>query len=105
VSTPIPKRIKEARIAKDVSQRRLGLLIGFEQTVASARMNQYEQGKRVPDFQTLEKMAEQLGVPVAYFFCMSDNMAELVKAFGAMSEAEQTELLEAIRLKNTAGKT
>ncbi len=66
-------------------------------------MNQYEQGKRVPDFQTLEKMAEQLGVPVAYFFCTSDNMAELVKAFGKMTEAEQIELLEAIRLKNTLG--
>ena len=66
-------------------------------------MNQYEQGKRVPDFQTLEKMAEQLGVPVAYFFCTSDNMAELVKAFGKMTEAEQIELLEAIRLKNMQG--
>jgi transcriptional regulator with XRE-family HTH domain len=103
VSTPIPKRIKEARIAKDISQRRLGLLIGFEQSVASARMNHYEQGKRVPDFQTLEKMAEKLGVPVAYFFCTSDNMAELVKAFGNMSDAEQAELLEAIRRKSSEG--
>ena len=71
--------------------------------MASSRMNQYEQGKRVPNFQTLEKMAEQLGVPVAYFFCTSDNMAEMVKAFGNMSEAEQAQLLEAIRLKNTEG--
>jgi transcriptional regulator with XRE-family HTH domain len=101
VSTPIPKRIKEARIAKDISQVHLGILIGFEQTVASSRMNQYEQGKRVPAFQTLEKMAEQLGVPVAYFFCTSDNMAEMVKVFGKMSEAEQAQLLEAMRLKNT----
>ena len=100
MSTPIPKRIKEARIAKDISQVLLGILIGFEQTVASSRMNQYEQGKRVPNFQTLEKMAEQLGVPVAYFFCTSDNMAEMVKAFGKMSEAEQAQLLEAMRLKN-----
>jgi transcriptional regulator with XRE-family HTH domain len=103
VSTPIPKRIKEARIAKDITQVHLGILIGFEQTVASSRMNQYEQGKRVPNFQTLEKMAEQLGVPVAYFFCTSDNMAEMVKAFGNMSEAEQAQLLEAIRLKNAEG--
>lgn len=101
MSIPIPKRIKEARLAKDISQRGLGFLIGFEQTVASSRMNQYEQGKRVPDFKTLEKIAEQLGVPVAYFFCTSDNMAEMVKAFGNMSEAEQAQLLEAIRLKNT----
>lgn len=103
MSTPIPKRIKDARIAKDISQRHLGILIGFEQTVASSRMNQYEQGKRVPDFQTLEKMATQLGVPVAYFFCTSDNMAELVTAFGKMTEAEQIELLEVIRQKNAEG--
>ena len=66
-------------------------------------MNHYEQVKRVPNFQTLEKMAEQLGVPVAYFFCTSDKMAEMVKAFGNMSEAEQAQLLEAIRLKNAEG--
>ncbi len=66
-------------------------------------MNQYEQGKRVHDLQTLEKMAEQLGVLVAYFFCTSDNVAEMVKAFGSMSEAEQAQSLDTIRLKNAKG--
>tara|TARA_B100001059_G_scaffold93153_1_gene92379 strand:- start:120510 stop:120827 length:318 start_codon:yes stop_codon:yes gene_type:complete len=98
-NSPIPKRIKEARVAKKIPQRQLGLRVGFELTVASSRMNQYEKGKRVPDFGTLEKIAEELGVPVAYFFCSSDKMAELVKLFVDMPESEQEKLLAAIRQK------
>lgn len=101
-NSPIPKRIKEARVAKKIPQRQLGLRVGFELTVASSRMNQYEKGKRVPDFGTLEKIAEELGVPVAYFFCSSDKMAELVKFFGNMPEPEQEKLLASIRQQTDA---
>jgi len=97
VSTnPFSKRLKEARIAKDLSQRKLGHLVGFGST-ASSRMNQYEQGVRVPDFETLEKLAKELDVPVAYFFCTSDKLAELVKIFGNLAESDQEKLLELIR--------
>lgn len=95
-NNPFSKRLKEARIAKDISQRKLGILVGFGNT-ASSRMNQYEQGSRVPDFETLEKIAKELDVPVAYFFCSSDKLAEMVKIFGSLPESDQEKLLEQIR--------
>ncbi|WP_445425898.1 helix-turn-helix domain-containing protein [Alishewanella sp. HL-SH06] len=95
-NNPFPKRLKEARIAKELSQRKLGHILGFG-TTASSRMNQYEQGSRVPDFETLEKIAKELDVPVAYFFCSSDKLAELVKIFGNLPESDQEKLLEQIR--------
>lgn len=93
---PFSKRLKEARIAKDLSQRKLGNLVGFGST-ASSRMNQYEQGSRFPDFETLEKIANELDVPVAYFFCTSEKLAELVKIFDNFSETEQESFLELMR--------
>jgi len=38
-------RLKQARERKNLSQRRLGILIGIHQDSASARINQYEHGK------------------------------------------------------------
>ena len=97
--TPIPKRIREARGIIGISQRQLGVNIGLELTVASSRMNQYEQGKRVPDFGTLELIAEALDVPVAYFFCKDDKMAELVKLFDHLSEEDKEAILAKLKVQ------
>ena len=96
-NNPIPKRLKEARMANNVSQRELGRRLGFEISVASSRMNNYEQGKRTPDFTTLEKLAEELNVPVPYFFCKSDKMAELLCIFDKLTADQQDELLAELR--------
>ncbi|MDA6593724.1 helix-turn-helix transcriptional regulator, partial [Escherichia coli] len=50
---PIPERLKEARCRAGVSQRSLGLLVGFDPASASSRMNHYEKGRHVPDIDTL----------------------------------------------------
>lgn len=60
-------------------------------------MNNYEQGKRTPDFTTLEKLAEELNVPVPYFFCKSDKMAELLCIFDKLTAEQQDELLAELR--------
>ena len=62
-------------------------------------MNQYEQGKRVPDFGSLELIAEALDVPVAYFFCKDDKMAELVKLFDHLSEEDKEALLAKLKVQ------
>lgn len=82
-----------------ITQRQLGINIGLELTVASSRMNQYEQGKRVPDFGTLELIAEALDVPVAYLFCKDDKMAELVKLFDHLSEEDKEALLATLKVQ------
>ena len=97
--TPIPKRIRGARGIIGISQRQLGVNIGLELTVASSRMNKYEQGKRVPDFGTLELIAEALDVPVAYFFCKDDKMAELVKLFDHLSEEDKEAILAKLKVQ------
>ncbi len=44
---PIPERLKEARCRAGLSQRSLGLLVGFDPASARSRMNHYETGRHV----------------------------------------------------------
>lgn len=80
---PFSKRLKEARQLAKLSQRELGLRIGFEPSSASSRMNHYEKGRHIPDFSIVKLIAEELGVPPWYFFCDSDEEAlRIVKLAG-----------------------
>ena len=89
--SPLPERLKQARKAKKIAQRELGIRVGLEPNTASARMNQYERGKHTPDYSTLEKLAKELGVPVPYFFCDSEELADVVKL---LAELDRNDLLE-----------
>jgi len=94
VSTLISKRLKEARQAKGISQKQLGIEAGIDEFSSSARVNQYETGKHVPDLQTAEKLAEVLGVPAAFFYARDDQLAELIRLFGSLDKTLRTQAIE-----------
>lgn len=93
---PLPLRLKQARKAMGISQKQLGIQLGMEPGTASARMNHYEKGKHTPDYATLKAMADELGVPVAYFFCESESTAQLLCLLENMSEEDKSELIRQI---------
>lgn len=101
-ANPFPARLKEARKRASLSQKDLGIRLGMDQSSASSRMNHYEKGRHMPDIQTIRQMAEELNVPVAYFFCDSDKFAEIVCLLEKFSEKELHKLHEEI--KNTIDK-
>jgi transcriptional regulator with XRE-family HTH domain len=94
VENPIPARLKAARKKANITQKDLGVKIGMEESSASGRMNHYEKGRHVPDIGTLARMAEELGVPLNYFFCESDLSAELACLIDKLSDEEKQGLLE-----------
>ncbi|ARP39580.1 MULTISPECIES: helix-turn-helix domain-containing protein [Vibrio] len=96
IDNPIPVRLKEVRKKAKISQKELGMRIGIDESSASARMNQYEKGKHTPDISTLKKMADELGVPLNYFFCEDESSAELVCLIAKMSKAEKQKLISLI---------
>ena len=77
--SPISQRLREARMDADLSQKSLGIKAGIDQFSASARMNQYETDKHVPDFGTVKRIAKVLKLPTAYFYCESDELAGVIK--------------------------
>uniref|UniRef100_UPI003CEF4F08 helix-turn-helix domain-containing protein n=1 Tax=Enterobacter cloacae complex sp. 280C5 TaxID=3395861 RepID=UPI003CEF4F08 len=70
---PIPDRLKAARTYAGITQKELGIRIGMEPSSASGRMNHYEKGRHTPDIDTLKRMADELGVPINYFFCENET--------------------------------
>ena len=96
---PIPVRLKEARKRANITQKNLGIRIGMEINSASARMNHYEKGRHTPDIDTLQRMADELGVPLNYFFCESESSAELACLIAKLDESEKLTLIKNLSLK------
>ncbi|WP_350585576.1 helix-turn-helix transcriptional regulator [Pseudoalteromonas sp. RB2-MNA-CIBAN-0110] len=96
METPTPSRLKAARKAAGLTQQQLGMALGMEPNTASARMNQYEKGKHAPDFLTMKRIAKELDVPVAYFYCEEDDLATLIIQFNKLEKNKKVEFLEAL---------
>lgn len=69
----------------------------MDESSASARMNQYERGKHTPDVQTLKLIADELGVPLNYFFCEDESSGELACIISQMTESEKKKLIASLR--------
>ncbi len=93
----VATRLKQAREAAGLSQKALGIKAGIDEFSASARMNQYETGKHVPDILTLNKISKVLKVPLAYFYATTNNLADLIISFEKLNPHQQQELLNNIK--------
>jgi len=93
---PIPIRLKEARKRASMTQKELGIRIGMDQSSASSRMNHYEKDRHTPDIQTLQRMADELKVPLNYLFCDSEESAELACLIDELTLEEKKELISSL---------
>ncbi|MEF9420602.1 helix-turn-helix domain-containing protein [Xanthomonas citri pv. viticola] len=81
-----------------MNQAALGAVLGLEeQNSAAPRISRYERGDRMPDNESMAKLAEALELPVAYFHAVSDPMAEAILVMSQLSPEEQQELIQVIR--------
>ena len=96
IRNPVKIRLRQIRTAAGYSQKQLGIEAGIDEFSASARMNQYETGKHVPDFLTLKRIAMVLNVPVAYFYCEDDSLAELVGQWDTVSRSVKNKIKAAL---------
>jgi transcriptional regulator with XRE-family HTH domain len=77
----LQKRLKDARLARGLSQKELGIGAGLDEFVASTRINRYEVGVHAPDYLMSTRLARVLMVPAAYLYCDSDELAQMLLAF------------------------
>lgn len=97
--SPICKRLKEARLAAGLSQKKLGIAAGMDEFSASSRMNHYEIGRHQPDFDTLKRIANALKVPVAYFYAENDDIAKIIVLLHRMTKIEKSLFLQSLSIK------
>lgn len=89
-NSPLCKRLKEARKAAKLSQKKLGIEAGMDEFSASARMNHYEKGRHTPDYSILKRIAKVLKLPVAYFYAESDELAQWIALFNQLKKSERS---------------
>jgi transcriptional regulator with XRE-family HTH domain len=87
------KRLKEAREIQGLSQRRLGLLVGLDMSVAGTRINRYEQSVHQPDIGTAYQIASVLDIPAAYFYTDDDFLAQSLLLLNRVKTESQREAL------------
>ncbi|WP_355507409.1 helix-turn-helix transcriptional regulator [Xanthomonas cannabis] len=81
-----------------MNQAALGAVLGLEeQNSAAPRISRYERGDRMPDNESMAKLAEALELPVAYFHATSDIMAEAILVLSQLPPEKQEELLHHMR--------
>jgi transcriptional regulator with XRE-family HTH domain len=90
------RRLREARIRACIAQDRLGVMIGLDEGSSSARISRYENGVHEPPFPVIESIAKILKVPVAYFFCDDDRLAEIMRVYASGNEKERQAIFDSI---------
>lgn len=68
------------------------MLAGLEESSSSARMSRYESGIHEPPHQFVETIGRVLGIPLAYFYCSDDRLADIIRIYGEISEADREAL-------------
>jgi len=84
-----PKRLKELRTEKDISQEELGLIMSLSKSTISL----YESGKREPDYETLKKLADYFGCSTDYLLGKT-NIKDAVKQNPTVEE----QILDMLRM-------
>lgn len=95
------QRLKEARLSKGLSQKSLGILAGIDEFVASTRINRYEKGVHQANIEIAQQLATALDVPLAYFYMVDDQLAELTLSWGKLSDLDKTQLLAQAKAKSS----
>ncbi len=90
------RRLREARLRSGIAQDRLGVMIGLDEGCSSARMSRYENGVHEPPFPIIESLAGCLSVPVAYFFCDDDRLAEIMLIYSSAKNKERQAMFDSM---------
>ena len=72
--------IKALREELGLSQEKIGVAIGIDESSSRARISRHELGVHEPPVPTARLIADVLGVPLTYLYCEDDKIASLLLA-------------------------
>lgn len=95
-NSPLPRRLKEARVKAGISQKSLGILAGIDEFSASSRVNHYEIGRHLPDYETARRLSDVLSVPTSYLYEEDDGVAKMILIFNQLTDSDRMKAIEMI---------
>lgn len=87
------QRLKAAREDAGLTQKELGMSIGLPAETAAVRINRYEKAVHDADLATAQRIADAMGMPLAYFYAETQVMAEAIVTFWLLNQADQRKVL------------
>jgi len=76
-----------------LSQEKVGVQIGIDESSSRARISRYEIGTHEPPVETARLIAKALGVPLAYLYCDEEDVAALLKELATQSASQRKALV------------
>ena len=95
-------RLRARRKALGLSQEKVGVSIGLDESCSRTRISRYETGAHEPAIATSLLLATALGVPVAYFYCEDDMLAEIIRLTDKLELQAKQVLLECVQRTGNA---
>ena len=92
------RRLRQARLISGLSQKAVGIDLGFDQFVASPWVNQNERGVHPPDYQTAQRLAQARGVTTAFLYADDDDVAQCLLALSGVSARERKRLIQGLEV-------
>lgn len=74
----VPRRLKEAREFRGLTQAELSSIVGVEGKNPSSLISSYEVGRSQPPYSLVVRIAKALNHPVPYFYTEEDDVAALI---------------------------
>lgn len=93
------RRLRSRRQSLGISQEKVGVAIGLDESSSRTRISRYETGAHEPPLATAKLLAKTLGVPLAYLYCESDIQAEIICLIDQMDKQSQSALLSALQVE------
>jgi DNA-binding XRE family transcriptional regulator len=87
-STLFGRRLRDVRTRVGIPQDKLGVAVGMDVRTSSARISRHETGIHEPAFATVTNLAKVLQVPVAYFHCEDDRLADFLVTYTKLNAGQ-----------------
>ena len=69
------------------------MAIGLPAETAAVRINRYEKAVHDADLATAQRIADAMGMPLAYFYAETQVMAEAIVTFWLLNQTDQRKVL------------
>jgi transcriptional regulator with XRE-family HTH domain len=90
-------RLRSRRIGLGLSQEKLGVIIGLDESCSRTRISRYENDLHEPASATIRQLAQALDTPVPYFYCEDNLMAELILIINRINSAQRMKLIKFLK--------
>ena len=99
IKTPnvLGARLRSRRQELGLSQEKVGVSIGLDESCSRTRISRYETGAHEPALATAKLLAVALGVPLAYLYCENETMAEIIRLTNKLELHSQLVLLDFVQ--------